>query len=116
MNPAHAALVAAAVREHRFGDVEIRRDGGEAWRGVRGEEASGTAVQQLPGYLTQLVDADDRVLLMAEDFPGGAAAWPVAGWQVRFGGESGRVRWLSGPAVVADTARLFLHAPLTAES
>lgn len=110
MNPEHAALVAASVREHRFVDVEIRGDGGQAWRGVRGEEATGSTVQQMPGYLTQLVDADDQVMLMTQDFPGGAAAWPQAGWQVRFGGA--RVRRLTGPAAVVDTARLFLTAPL----
>lgn len=110
MNPEHAALHAAAVRSHRFVDVEIRRDAGEAWRGVRGEEASGSAVQQLPGFQLQLADDADQLFLMVEDFPGGKAAWPDRGWQVRFSDD--RVRTLNGPAVVVDTARLFLSAPL----
>lgn len=112
MNPEHAALVAASVRDIRFVDVEIRADAGQAWRGVRGEEAAGAAVQQLPGFMTQVVDADDQLFLMTQDFPGDppAAAWPRKGWQVRF--SDGRVRTLSGPAAVVDTARQFLAAPL----
>lgn len=110
MNPAHAALVANAVRLHRFVDVEIRLHDRDVWRGVRGEEVSGSQVQHLQGYATQLLDDADHVHLMVEDFPGGRTAWPDAGWQVRFGGD--RIRRIAGPAQVVDTARLFLMAPL----
>lgn len=113
MNPAHAAIHAAAVRSHRFVDVWIRVLSSDEWRLVRGEEERGADVSRLPGYATTFAEDVDLVHLMVEDFPGGAAARPDRGWQVKF--TDGRVRPLNGTAQIADTAGLFLRAELGPE-
>lgn len=110
MNPAHAALVAGALREKRFVDVEVRATAGDAWRVVRGEEGRGSGVQRFEGMISQFAEDADTVTLMVQDFPGGAAARPREGWQVRL--SDLRIRPLAGPAEIADRAGLLLRAPL----
>ncbi|MDP1738910.1 MAG: hypothetical protein Q8L23_15895 [Caulobacter sp.] len=112
MNPAHAALVAATLREKRFVDVEVRAMSSDAWRTVRGEEGRGSGRQSFEGFATGFVEDQDVVTLMVEDFPDGR---PVEGWQVRFQDLvtlEYRVRPISGSVETGDKAGLLLRAPL----
>jgi len=113
MRAEHAALIANAVRDHLWSDLEVCPPTG-GWRWVRGDVMTGGVVQQVDGFSNGFVAAADTLHVDVLDFaPYTAFAVPDKAWWVRYTDIGGRLalRRLTEPMTLQDGGR-FMAAPL----
>lgn len=113
MRPEHAALVANAVREHMFSDIEIAPPTGP-WSTVRGAVRRDWVAEEFPGFVSKTGEAGDALHLDAGDFaPATLVERPVVEWWVRYVDDTGVtcVRRLAEPLREKRGGR-FVWGPL----
>ena len=114
MRADHAALLANAVRDHLWSDLEVCPPTG-GWRTVRGDVMKGGAEQQVEGFSAGFEADTDELHLDPMDWAPAQPAFarPTKDWWARYTDELGQVavRRIAAPFRMLQGGR-FMVAPL----